>query len=457
MAGLVSDSSIDRSICILIFSKDDEVLHQDPRRSVPRDQCPFSFLEQQDPIHVSTTNSPFLDNLKISGRMQTCSHSVPQRPIQKMAPVDTRISFRHINNPPGSNHRLSKRSYRLFNLEDISDPKLLKIEEGWSEEAIAMIFGSVKLTTWKDRSKVCSQFKDYLHHLHKSSFSEVDIGNFLARKFTRSGDQFCSAQTALSTTIYLNTGFDLSKEIHFSRQSKGASVLKPKSPKFDDMWDLSILMKHMNGVFWSDKPNISARTKANVLLRISIAGRNSDVAHIFQDSIVWTEDTVLFCFYEWKTKHVEKVKLSRPLIVKKLPNKFANICPFRALRVYVNLHCNDYQRMNSKGIWLDYNGTKEVKPSTLAKCTRDLMRDAGIDRIFGSVTIRHATITFWQNLGIPIGTVIERTGHKSIPLINKYYNKSSIQQDIFADVFERIRNDESSDEESEDVRELEQS
>ena len=45
----------------------------------------------------------------------------------------------------------------------------------------------------------------------------------------------------------------------------------------------------------------------------------------------------------------------------------------------MNLHHNNYQRMNSKGIWLDYNGTKEVKPSILVKCTCDLMRDAGID------------------------------------------------------------------------------
>ena len=87
------------------------------------------------------------------------------------------------------------------------------------------------------------------------------------------------------------------------------------------------------------------------------------------------------------------------------------IYTFSALREYCYYHANHYQALQSMGIWLSYKGTKQVKPQTLAVQTQSVMRDAGIDAMYGVATLRHAAITFWRDQGISLDEVMERTGH----------------------------------------------
>jgi hypothetical protein len=337
----------------------------------------------------------------------------------------------------GSNHK--------FQMVHLSDPWASLGEQGYSENAQDMINASATDLTKTVRFKYIDQFRTFLSESGcTSSFSQVEIINFLAEKFAMSLSEFKAARTAISTTLRIHMGEDIMIGILFKRQSRGATNLKPRQPKYDEMWDLSVLLDFLMVTFpiWPKRVNISARCRANVLVRMSVAGRNNDVAYIYYPSLVWTETTVSFSFYNWKTKHTEGTRLSRRMTIRKLPENKIQICAYTALKTYMDIHAKDYERLKPDDIWLHFGGGATMSVGGLAKDCKDLMKAAGISLIYGAGTIQLVTITYWVEQGIPYEFVMTRTGHRSAPLVRKYYDKSRVAHDIMASLHHKPESDE---------------
>ena len=102
-------------------------------------------------------------------------------------------------------------------------------------------------------------------------------------------------------------------------------------------------------------------------------------------------------------------------------------------------------RSPDKGIWFGYRKRKSsLKPATLSKDCKQIMELAGIPPQFSAATIRHAAITWWRNMGVPLEVVMARTGHRSSQLVLFYYDKSNVSHDITSDL---LGNELSSDDE----------
>ena len=99
------------------------------------------------------------------------------------------------------------------------------------------------------------------------------------------------------------------------------------------MWDLNLLLQLLCDDFWVDKPDKQLRARANILLRISVAGRNSDVWAIHRESIRWHKDHVCFRYYDWKTKPRAGagVKFSEWIRVNKLNYENSDLCAFQGV------------------------------------------------------------------------------------------------------------------------------
>ena len=130
----------------------------------------------------------------------------------------------------------------------------------------------------------------------------------------------------------------------------------------------------------------------------------------------------------------------KPMTLRKVSDN--KICAFSALKDYCEYHNAHFQALQSEGIWLSYNGAKQVLPQTLAVCAQRVMREADIDPMYGLATLRHAAITFWRNQGISLDKVMERTGHRSKQLVLKYYDRSSVSVDIMANIIDDCESDE---------------
>jgi hypothetical protein len=125
-------------------------------------------------------------------------------------------------------YRCSRGSDQRFLLAHLSDPWLTMNEQGYSESAQVMINTSATDSTKNAQFRYIDQFKSFLTDAGcSSSFSQVEIINFLAEKFTFSLPEFEAARTAISTTLWMRMGEDITQGIHFKRQSHGATNLKP--------------------------------------------------------------------------------------------------------------------------------------------------------------------------------------------------------------------------------------
>jgi hypothetical protein len=319
---------------------------------------------------------------------------------------------------------------------------------GLSLAASSLVRSSVSASTWEKRSRIVLSFKEYLMAQNATNnFSLKDICNYLAEKYDQSTNVsvFEEARTAIATTLFLSTGINISDNIIVKRMVMGARNLRPRNPKYNEMWDLNILFSLFRKDFWLDRPLLRARIRANILIRISIAGRNKDVANIDRESVSWLPDSVSFRMFEWKTKHVEGTKYSRLFTVKKLIAREACICPYRALQEYWVAFNIEHCASDDKGIWFGYRKRSScIQHTTLAKDCKEVLALAGIPKVFSAATLRHATITWWRNQGIPLEVVMSRTGHHSMQLVLFYYDKSDVSLDITADL---LGDEQSSDEE----------
>jgi hypothetical protein len=282
------------------------------------------------------------------------------------------------------------------------------------------------------RTRHIGELKDWLLAQKVEFFNAVHIVNFYGSIPDAKMGQFTTIRTAIHTTIHQNTGFNLSNLLVMRHTASGIAANYPSELKYYEMWDLKVLLDHLKKTAPSETRAIQMRTQANVLLRMSIAGRNNDVAHIHRPSIIWSEENVRIRLYQWKTQRHQSAKFTNYYTIRKVENP--RICAYTALKRYMAYHAEHYQALGCDDVWLSYTGKATVKPATLAQCTRTLMKEAGIDELFGAATIRHATITFWRKNGLSLEQVMERTGHRSKGLVLKFYDRSGFDLDLLADI-----------------------
>ena len=126
--------------------------------------------------------------------------------------------------------------------------------------------------------------------------------------------------------------------------------------------------------------------------------------HIHRKSITWDEDSMKFRLYCWKTQGASSTQYLNFFVIHKIEDP--KICAYLALKGYITICKEDYKSVNCDSIWLDYQGKHLVKSVTLVNCAKRLMEEAGIDKLFGSGTIKHTAITLWRNRDILLDQVI---------------------------------------------------
>jgi hypothetical protein len=297
---------------------------------------------------------------------------------------------------------------------------------------LALIESSIQSSTRKKRYAQVQDFVKYLNERGKALFTKDDVLNYLADRFH--GNQkfdYESHRTALTTTIHDATGINLAADILFVRSARAVRLIRPRLPKYDDIWDMRTLWRSLQAQGVPDGDNvIDLRAKANVLVRLACAGRQNDVAHIHRPSIVVKPDHLKFRFYKWKTQNRDALKFSNWIFIKKRPDvEEAAICAYTVFLKYLGTLP---QAPLCPDVWYAYNNAKPVKSAILASDTRRVLTAAGIPAKYGSHTIRHAAISFWRLNGFTMDEVMKRTGHRSAALVSAFYDKSDISNDLMS-------------------------
>jgi len=241
-----------------------------------------------------------------------------------------------------------------------------------------------------------------------------------------------------------------------TRTLAGMKRIRPLTPKYSDMWDISLLYNYFNEKV--DRPNhfIDARTRASVLTRASTCVRTPEALMISRSSLrlvtirqnktdlhrkftQCSKETLLeaianptnmaieFQLTSWKTKHFDPRPgvLSKPHRIHFFPAENTNVCAAAALIRYYLLNWNYYQRCDHDSLWLRYKQAHALRSvSALENDANKVFTAIGIDMEYGQATIRHAVISNWHKLGVPREVVSRRTLHKSEGIISLFYDRS---------------------------------
>lgn len=342
-------------------------------------------------------------------------------------------------------------------MESLADQWELKDEGLLSPEAMQTILNSVNAVTRSRRSKDCERFASWLKEKEVSEFDCRHVLEFLEQAATPTS--YASLRTSISTTIKMFSDFKITELALVQRHAQGWARRHPKAPKYETMFDAMLLYSHFRN-FNPDQSNwVGVRTKALILLRLSIAGRNRDVHAIDYDSIKFSEKFLEFRFYRWKTQASSGRKFSNFFKIVKMERK-ESICTYVWFKKYLDMNRQRFSELEDdprpRTPWLKFRGGRITNANSLLDNTKVLMASAGVDTtIYGPGSLRHAAISLWRERGISEDSVKKRTGHRSLRIISEYYDRSSSNVDLMASVLQSDREDESDVEDEWDPEELE--
>lgn len=332
-------------------------------------------------------------------------------------------------------------------MEGLTDRWVRDKIKGLPAEVTDTVLASISAETRVRRGKDVNKFLGWLREKELKVFNASHVLTFLDK--SPSAATYYNMRTAIATTIRLSAQFDITELSLVQRHAKGWAAKHPNEPRYETMFDLMVLYEFL-GKFNPDKSRIlDVRTKAFILLRLSVAARSADMFHVDFDSIQFFEDHLKFRYFRWKTQRSSGRRFSNFFIVRRIQT--ASICAFTWFKFYFLL-CKKQHQMHEddpqpRTPWFKMTGGRLVSHKTFLARTSQLMAAAGIDMsMYGAGSLRHAAISLWRKNGCTIDEVRRRTGHRSLGIITKYYDRAESSVDLTAKILQDDHADESDNE-----------
>jgi len=357
---------------------------------------------------------------------------------------------------------LESNNGRWFEIENI---RISKTGKGELDEMSRQLIEEA--TSKEDREKKKRVWRKFIKYLEERKIVEVSpeaVVGYIACRIYREGVSYqviAGEKSAIMMIIKVVSGEDWSNNVLIRLAMRGASKLRPVEARYKEMWDIRMVYEYYRSeggdINKKRRESIDLRTKAIILIRASTAGRNKDIARIARSSVRRTEKGVQFQLYGWKTMTTGVVQtLSKPFILEYMEDE--RICAARTLLKYLERNAKHYESQKCKhnDVWIYYNKPEAVKHTTLAKDTRDVMKEMGIDtKVYGAATIRHAAISYWIKEGFTMEEVARRTGHRSMNVIVFYYDKSQAK-DLMRELEKKTKKAVEEEDEEESEEEVEE-
>jgi hypothetical protein len=158
-----------------------------------------------------------------------------------------------------------------------------------------------RATTKVTKEKKRSTNARFVAWCQARGFTKANMLDYLAER-NRSKADALAEKTHLTTTLLQTRGVDWSQDRLFKNLANALRIDNPKSAKYEEMWDIKVLWECLKFPLFEKKPDIEARTRANILVRLATAGRNGDVCNILRESVTFFATRVEFQYFQWKTK-----------------------------------------------------------------------------------------------------------------------------------------------------------
>ena len=235
-----------------------------------------------------------------------------------------------------------------------------------------------------------------------------------------------TARSALSTIVMIDGEKSFGSNHVVTRFMKGVFETRKPKPKYDKIWDVSVVLKHLSSLYPNEKLPLKDLTYKALMLILLVSSQRGQSIHLLDlQHVTMEEDNYSFDL-------AEHIKTSTPRsphtkIDISVYEPDSTICPLACLKAYINKTKN--LRNSETQLFISYvRPHKPVSRDTVSRWTKETLRICGIDtNVFTAHSTRSASVSKANEKDVPIHEIMANAGWKSAETFRKYYNKPVVQ------------------------------
>lgn len=235
-----------------------------------------------------------------------------------------------------------------------------------------------------------------------------------------------TARSALSTIVMIDGEKSFGSNHVVTRFMKGVFETRKPKPKYDKIWDVSVVLKHLSSLYPNETLPLKDLTYKALMLILLVSSQRGQSIHLLDlQHVTMEEDNYSFDL-------AEHIKTSTPRsphtkIDISVYEPDSTICPLACLKAYINKTKN--LRNSETQLFISYvRPHKPVSRDTVSRWTKETLRICGIDtNVFTAHSTRSASVSKANEKDVPIHEIMANAGWKSAETFRKYYNKPVVQ------------------------------
>ena len=211
---------------------------------------------------------------------------------------------------------------------------------------------------------------------------------------------------------------------------KGVFESRRPKPKYDKIWDVSVVLKHLSSLYPNETLSLKDLTYKVLMLILLVSSQRGQSIHYLDLQYLTMEDAYSFDIAEHIKASTPSSPHTRIDIAAYEPD--STICPLTCLNAYINK--TKALRNNETKLFISYvRPHKAVSRDTVSRWTKDTLRLCGIDtKVFTAHSTRSASVSKANEKDVPVHEIMAKAGWKSPETFRKYYNKPVIQGNSLA-------------------------
>ena len=296
---------------------------------------------------------------------------------------------------------------------------------GLAPDTIDILMASWRKSTGKQYTSYLSRWVTYcknkqLDVTHASINDGLDFLTLLYKQGV-GYSAINTARSALSSVITPADKTTFGEHPLVSRFLKGTFELRPSLPRYSTIWDVGIVLKHLQSYPALKDLTLKQLTmNLTMLLALVTAQRTQTLSKLDTSCMQETTTGIIFTIRD-TLKTTRPGKHLAPIEIRSFAPD-SRLCPVTYIKHYITI---THSRRSDSRLLISYTKPhKSVTNSTVARWIRSTLQDAGIDvSVFSAHSSRTASSSYSATAQLPLADILKAGGWSNARTFAEHYNK----------------------------------
>ncbi|RVE41599.1 hypothetical protein evm_013747 [Chilo suppressalis] len=283
------------------------------------------------------------------------------------------------------------------------------LKRGIPNSSMEIILASLSKKTSRQYEHSLSQWIIFCKNDNVDPLSSTvpTVISFLTQKFNE-GLSY-SSLNSMRSAISLILGSQLGSDERITRFFRGIYKLRPKTPRYEDIWDPDIVLNYLSDLFPNDSLSLSILSKKFVTLLALVTAHRVQTISLICITDISINDDYINIRIPATIKTTAPSRL-QPKLVLPFFRENANICPATILLDYLNKTENI--RQGCKQLILTIKKPHHAaSATTISRWIKETLSDSGIDvNKYATHSTRHASTSKASEGGVNIEVIRKVAG-----------------------------------------------